>query len=72
MVEHDHVGVDAHDSPGDIDVRSEQPSGHCLGQPGLQVGSVPGEGDGGLEVGMARVVEGFQVLCDSGLVFWAI
>lgn len=71
MIEHHNVCLNAHDFPGDVDIRTEQPSGHYLWQPGLKVGCVPCEGDGGIEVDMSRIIKRFQMLRDK-LVFWKI
>lgn len=64
MREHHNVSFYTDDSSSQLDVRLEEPLVNSRREFGLEIGSVPGHGDGRLKVNMLRIVEGFQLLGD--------
>lgn len=70
VIEHHDISLDADHLAGYIEIRLQQPFVCPWRQPALQVGSVPGERDGGLKPNTPRIIESFQLVYDH--FFWGI
>lgn len=72
MSEHDDVCFHADQFAAQVDVGIQEVGGDDAGEESLEVWSIPGDEDGGIEVRALGVVEGFHVVYHGRLlVFWS-